>query len=160
MTNKIFPPLVETVFSRSSLLVLWIGYGESYKGTTEALTTWWPAASSSSAPTSCLVGIIVSIWVRMGHNKDPSIILIPHQDSVLVFGSYSSWTYDKLDLASPAYFIKSPFMCAFMLLILQWVSAPLLICLMCWTLCMEGALLWLDWRSSTEEAAIAEIVKS
>ena len=76
----------------------------------------------------------------MGHNKHPFIILIPHQDSVLVFRSYSSWTYDKLDLASPAYFIKSPFMCAFVLLILQWISAPLLICLLYFTLCMGGGM--------------------
>ena len=66
-----------------------------------------------------------------------------------MFGSYSSWTYDEVDLASPAYCPKPPFMCAFVLLILQWVvAAPLLISLMCCTLCMGGVMLCSDLESN------------
>jgi hypothetical protein len=95
-----------------------------------------------------IIGIGVAIWVNWGHDIDQSVTPIPTQGSALVFGSYSSWTYNELYLASPAYCAKPPFMCALVLLILQWVSAPLLICLMCCTLCMGGILLCSDLESS------------
>jgi len=52
--------------------------------------------------------------------------------SVVVFGAYGEWQ-DGGDKLSPQYCHKTPFMTAFVILILQWVMVPFLICCTCVT---------------------------
>lgn len=61
--------------------------------------------------------------------------------TIVVFGHYSGWTYNALELLSPDkyYCAYTPFMFAFVLLILKWVLLPFIIvfccCCACFTRC-------------------------
>merc|ERR1712032_657736 len=87
-----------------------------------------------------LAGIIVTIW-----------------GSVVVFGAYSSWSAE-LELTNDDYCARPPFLCAFVLLILQWVLVPLLICIVLCTcfvglscfVCISACLCCITDRSSFE----------
>ena len=64
-----------------------------------------------------LAGIIVTIWVLL--NKiNPSIFQFQLKGSVIVFGAYRSWSAE-LELTDEDYCARPPFLCAFVLLILQ-----------------------------------------
>merc|ERR1711890_162691 len=52
--------------------------------------------------------------------------------SVVVFGAYAGWKDDG-DVLDPLYCHKTPFMTAFVILILQWVMLPFLIVCSCLT---------------------------
>merc|ERR1711971_1479632 len=49
--------------------------------------------------------------------------------SVVVFGPYSTWTSE--DKNSDGYCAQTPFMFAFVILILNWIIFPILVCI-CW----------------------------
>merc|ERR1711971_308644 len=59
--------------------------------------------------------------------------------SVVVFGPYSEWVFEEPDKSNDNYCEYTPFMFAFVVLILQWVLIPCLValaaCLSCAGLC-------------------------
>ena len=61
--------------------------------------------------------------------------------SIVVFGAYSSWSYDKKDMGKKndehEYCPYTPFMMAFVLLILEWVLKPFLLCCECLLACLS-----------------------
>jgi len=61
-----------------------------------------------------------------------SSIVILIWGSVVVFGAYAGWKDDG-DVLDPLYCHKTPFMTAFVILILQWVMLPFLIVCSCLT---------------------------
>ena len=58
--------------------------------------------------------------------------------SIAVFGPYSSWSYDPKDKdkEDSSYCPYIPFMFAFVILLLEWVLRPILVCCECCLLCL------------------------
>jgi len=48
--------------------------------------------------------------------------------SVVVFGQYGQWVYEESDKSSEHYCAYTPFMFAFVMLILQWIFLPFILC--------------------------------
>merc|ERR1712029_472975 len=55
--------------------------------------------------------------------------------SVVVFGAYSTWTYDEADVAMEEYCAYTPYMTAFIILLLKWILVPAMIILTCFCAC-------------------------
>jgi|ERR1711909_7839 len=60
-----------------------------------------------------------------------SSIVLLFWGSVVVFGAYSAWKYDGDDVLDPQYCHYTPFMTAFVILILNWIMLPFLIVCSC-----------------------------
>jgi len=56
--------------------------------------------------------------------------------SVVVFGPYSEWSYEKTDSTKDNYCEYTPFMFAFVMLILQWILIPVFVLLACCLACV------------------------
>merc|ERR1719418_100901 len=55
--------------------------------------------------------------------------------SVVVFGPYSEWVYEEADKSNDNYCEYTPFMFAFVTLILEWVFIPVMVLLVCCLSC-------------------------
>jgi len=61
--------------------------------------------------------------------------------TIVVFGNYSTWTYEAPEEGTPTnmdYCDYTPFMFAFVLLILDWIILPFFVCCICAALCGYG----------------------
>ena len=54
---------------------------------------------------------------------------------ILCLGGYSGWVYEKGNESADGYCAYSPFMFAFVLLIIEWILMPLFICGICCMIC-------------------------
>ena len=81
-----------------------------------------------------IVDFAMLIWV--GTFKIlPFFNLFIDQGSVVVFGAYSTWTYDEADVAKEEYCAYTPYMTAFIILLLKWILVPAMIIITCFCAC-------------------------
>ena len=60
----------------------------------------------------------------------PNLIFSCTQGSVVVFGAYASWTDEEGEEESKkeTYCASPPFLCAFVLLLFEWITFPIKVC--------------------------------
>jgi len=61
--------------------------------------------------------------------------------TIVVFGAYSTWVYNPQEegaLHNPNFCEYTPFMFAFVLLILSWILWPLMFCCLCCAMCLKS----------------------